>query len=191
MSNAHGAATPTRQGSINPGQYAETIESLGFIKAIAATQRAGRWDAIKFLSGPEAEAMLKDMSDLQLALPAAMEEMRKRIQVSINQGQKSLKNKAAKKAEREAAAKAEQERAVVSDGAEKPETVAEATAHAEGDTAGTADEAAVPSRWLRAPKSPKGYTGSPSRCSSQPGRRRGLERARAVPFLVAPSGPAD
>ena len=48
----------SRNLTINRKLKAEALESLGFIKlladALTAAQRAGRWDMIKTLTGPEA-----------------------------------------------------------------------------------------------------------------------------------------
>ena len=96
-------ATAGRQPSINHALHIETVTSLNFIQALEAARRAGKWDNIKRLSGPEADAYREAMIELQNALPAAIEQLDVRKQVSIDQGEKSLRNKAAKKAARKVA----------------------------------------------------------------------------------------
>ena len=93
--------------TINEKLHAETIESLDCIKAVAEALRLGKWDAgIKTLTKAEAEFHLKPLSDLSVAIPAVVEQLQKRIQTSIRQGQHSLEMKRKKREEREATAHA-------------------------------------------------------------------------------------
>ena len=96
-------ASIARHPSINHALHIETVTSLNFIQALEAARRAGKWDNIKTLSGPEADACREAMVGLRDALPATIEEMDARKQVSVDQGEKSLRNKAAKKAARKVA----------------------------------------------------------------------------------------
>ena len=93
-----------RHPSINLTLHKETVDSLAPL--LAAAERAVNWDGIKTLSGPEAQNYLADMERLMAALPAGIEQLRKRINVSIRQGQHSLEMKRKKREEREATARA-------------------------------------------------------------------------------------
>jgi hypothetical protein len=88
----------------NQQLFNEMCENLMPIDTAAAAQRLGKWDAIKTLSGVEAEAWRETFIELYEALPAAIEQLEKRIRVSLDQGQKSLDAKRAKREAREAAA---------------------------------------------------------------------------------------
>ena len=93
-----------RHPSINRTLHKETIDSLAPL--LAAADRAANWDGIKTLSGPEAQNYLDPMERLMAALPAGIEQLRKRIDVSVRQGQHSLEMKRKKREEREATAHA-------------------------------------------------------------------------------------
>jgi hypothetical protein len=98
--------TGSRHPSTNAVLRIDTVTSLTLIEALAAAQRAGKWNNIKALSGSEAEAFLQATSELAGALPAVVEQLKKRVQVSIRQGQHSLNMKRQKRVEREAATRA-------------------------------------------------------------------------------------
>ena len=97
-------AVKKRHPSINLTLHKETVDSLAPL--LAAADRAANWDGIKTLSGPEAQNHLDAMERLMAALPAGIEQLRKRINVSVRQGQHSLEMKRRKREEREATARA-------------------------------------------------------------------------------------
>ena len=108
-----GRLAVTRHPIINRTLHKETVDSLAPL--LGAADRAANWDGIKTLSGPEAQKYLADMERLMAALPAAIEQLRKRINVSVRQGQHSLEMKRKKREEREAAARAAAPKAETAD----------------------------------------------------------------------------